>query len=339
VLKKRLTLVVLLAALLACPTPQVWADTANPETILSLAPGNRPEGIAVHQTGDVFVGNRQVGGTVTSNEILKITPDGNTAMFAALPDTNASAEGLLGLTVDRVGRVYAALVSLDGNHGIWRVSRDGTRAQLLPGSSDIAFPNALTFDPAGNLYVTDSFDGAIWRARPGKAFIRWVADEFLEPLPFDPFGDPLPGANGIAFFPPDILYVANTEQGLIARVRIDPDGSAGTVEALTPAFAVPVVDGIAVDAHGQIYGVLPAFSVLQTSPLVRIDPDTGAVTAIVAEVVGASAFDKPLSLTFAGGRWGVKAVFVTNGDLPVFPGGPGPGVVKVDIGVPGFPVR
>jgi sugar lactone lactonase YvrE len=177
-------------------------------------------------------------------------------MFAALPDTNASAEGLLGLTVDRVGRVYAAVVSLAGNHGIWRVR-----------------------------------------------------------------------------------YVANTEQGVIARVRINPDGSAGTVEALTPAFAVPVVDGIAVDAHGQIYGVLPAFSVLQTSPLVRIDPDTGAVTAIVAEVVGASAFDKPLSLTFAGGRWGVKAVFVTNGDLPVFPGGPGPGVVKVDTGVPGFPVR
>jgi sugar lactone lactonase YvrE len=339
VLKKRLTLMVLLAALLACPTPQVWADTASPETVLSLAPGNSPEGIAVHQTGDVFVGNRLVGGTVTLNDILRITPDGNVAMFATLPDTNASAEGLLGLTADPIGRVYAALVALDGNHGIWRVSRDGKRTELLPGSPDIVFPNALTFDRTGNLYVTDSFGGAIWRARPGESFTRWVADALFEPLPSDPFGFPVPGANGIAFFPPDILYVANTEQSLIAKVRIKPDGSAGTVEAVTSAFAVPTVDGIAVDAHGQIYGVLPGFALLQTSPLVRIDPGTGAVTGIVAEVVGASAFDTPLSLAFGGGRWGVKAVLVTNGDLPEVPGGPGPGVVKVDVGVPGFPVR
>jgi sugar lactone lactonase YvrE len=339
VLKKRLTLMVLLAALLACPTPQVWADTASPETVLSLAPGNSPEGIAVHQTGDVFVGNRLVGGTVTLNDILRITPDGNVAMFATLPDTNASAEGLLGLTVDPIGRVYATLVALDGNHGIWRVSRDGKRTELLPGSPDIVFPNALTFDRTGNLYVTDSFGGAIWRARPGESFTRWVADALFEPLPSDPFGFPVPGANGIAFFPPDILYVANTEQGLIAKVRIKPDGSAGTVEAVTSAFAVPTVDGIAVDTHGQIYGVLPGFALFQTSPLVTIDPGTGAVTGIVAEGVGASAFDTPLSLAFGGGRWGVKAVLVTNGDLPVVPGGPGPGVVKVDVGVPGFPVR
>lgn len=338
-MKIQLILIVLLASLLDCPTPAAWAETAIPETVLSLAPGNRPEGIAVNRTGDVFVGNRLIGGTVTFNDILRITPDGNAAVFAALPDTNASAEGLLGLTVDARGRVYAALVALDGNHGIWRVSRDGTRTELLPGSRDIVFPNALTFDRTGNLYVTDSFGGAIWRARPGGSFTRWVADALFEPLPSDPFGGPLPGANGIAFFPPDILYVANTEQSLIARVRIEPDGSAGAVEAVTSAFAVPTVDGIAVDAHGQIYGVLPGFSLLQTSPLVRIDPGTGAVTAIVTEVVGASAFDTPLSLAFGGGRWGVKTVLVTNGDLPVVPGGPGPGVVKVDVGVPGFPVR
>jgi sugar lactone lactonase YvrE len=339
VISKRLGLMLLSGVLLGCVAPGVWADSGDTETILSFAPGNRPEGIAVHPAGDVFVGNRQVGGSVTINEILRLTPDGNTAVFAGLPDTSAAAEGLLGLAVDPAGHVYGALVSFDGNHGIWRVSRDGTRTDLLPGSSDIVFPNALAFDRAGNLYVTDSFGGAIWRARPGESFTRWVADGLLEPLPSDPFGSPLPGANGIAFFPPDTLYVANTERGLVASVRIDPDGSAGPVAAVTPAFAVPTVDGIAVDVHGRVYGLLPGFALLQVSPLVSIDPGTGAVTAIVTDAADTSAFDTPLSLAFGGGRWGVKAVLVTNGDLPVVPGGPGPGVVRVEVGVPGFPVR
>lgn len=338
-MSKRLGSLLLSGVLLGCVAPGVWADSGETEAILSFAPGNLPEGIAVHQAGNVFVGNRQVGGTVTINEILRITPDGSTAVFARLPDTSADAEGLLGLAVDPVGHVYAALVSFDGNHGIWRMSRDGTRTDLLPGSRDIVFPNALAFDRAGNLYATDSFGGAIWRARPGESFTRWAADALLEPLPSDPFGSPLPGANGIAFFPPDTLYVANTERGLVARLRIEADGSAGTVAAVTPAFAVPTVDGIAVDVHGRVYGLLPGFALFEVSPLVSIDPGTGDVSAVVTDAADISAFDTPLSLAFGNGRWGVKAVLVTNGDLPVVPGGPGPGVIRVEVGVVGFPVR
>lgn len=338
-MRRRLAFVALSCALIGGPTLQTQAAVGDTEFVLSLATGNRPEGIAVHQTGYVFVGNRRVGGMMTFNEILKITSDGNTVVFAGLPNTSAGAEGLLGLTVGPVGNIYAALVSFDSNHGVWKVSRDGTRTELLPGSSAIVFPNALAFDRKGNLYVTDSFGGAIWRARPGEPFVRWIADALLEPLPTDPFGSPVPGANGIAFFPPDILYVANTEQSLIAKVRINPDGSAGTVEAITVPFAVPTIDGIAVDVHGQIYGVLPGFSLVESSPIVRIDPVTGAVTAMVSDFVASTAFDTPLSLAFAGGRLGVMTVLMTNGDLPIAPGGPGPGVVKVNVGVPGYPVR
>ena len=167
----------------------------------------------------------------------------------------------------------------------------------------------------------------------------WVAHELLEPLPDDPFGFPVPGANGIAFYPPDILYVANTERGLIAMVRIQPDGSAGAVEAVTPHFAVPTVDGIAMDVHGDIHALLPGFALVGSSPLVRIDPGTGAVTPTVTEAVDVSMFDTPLSLASGRGPWGVTTVLVTNGDLPVVEGGPGPGVVQVEVGVPGFPVR
>lgn len=141
--------------------------------------------------------------------------------------------------------------------------------------------------------MTDSFGGAIWRSRRGEPFSLWVADPLLEPLVDDPFGFPLPGANGIAFYPPDNLYVANTERGLIARVRIERNGSAGPVEAATAPFAVPTVDGIAMDVHGQIHAALPGFSLFGASPLVSIDPATGAVTPTVVNPVDITRFDTP----------------------------------------------
>ncbi|HUE87166.1 MAG TPA: hypothetical protein VMO26_13910 [Vicinamibacterales bacterium] len=290
------------------------------------------------RNGQLFVGNRQVGATAVVNEILRIHPDGTAHVFATLPDSSPQAQGLLGLTVNPTGNLYAALASFDANHGVWRVSRDATEIQRVPGSEAIGFPNALTFDPRGNLYVTDSFRGAIWRAPRGGPFSLWIEDPLLAPLPHDPFGSPLPGANGIAFYPPDVLYIANTERSLIASVRIESDGTAAPVKAVTAPFAVPTVDGVAMDVHGQIHAVLPGFALLQASPLVRIDPATGAVTPTVINPLDMSRFDTPLSLVFGGGRWDVRTVLVTNGDLPVVPGGPGPGVVQVDVGVSGFPI-
>jgi hypothetical protein len=309
--------------------------TYDLRTVLTLSAGNRPEGIAVHPTGLVFVGNRRVGGPVTGNEILRISPDGTTTVFATLPSSVAGTEGLLGLAVDPGGDVYAAFASFDDNHGVWRVSRDGTSLERLPGSSSIVFPNGLAFDRNGSLYVSDSFGGAIWRSETGAPFTRWVEDPLLLPLPTDPFGIPLPGANGLAFEAPDTLYVANTEQGLIARVRIERDGGSGAVEAVTMPFAVPTVDGIAMDIRGHIYAVIPGFSLLQSSPLVKVDPRSGAVNPVVTDPVAAGSFDTPLSVAFGAGQWGARTVLVTNGDLPVVSGGAGPGVVQLDVGVPG----
>ena len=319
-------------------TATASAAISDVRTVLALPADSRPEGIAVHPTGLVFVGNRRVGGPVTTNEILRISPDGTTSVFATLPSSDAEAEGLLGLAVDPVGDVYAAFASFDHNHGVWRVSRDGTSLERLPGSSSIVFPNALTFDRNGSLYVSDSFGGAIWRSERGAPFTRWVADPLLLPLATDPFGVPLPGANGLAFEAPDTLYVANTERGLIARVRIERDGRPGAVEAMTMPFAVPTVDGIAMDIRGHIYAVIPGFALLQSSPLVRVDPRSGAVHPVVTDPVAAGSFDTPLSVAFGAGQWGVRTVLVTNGDLPVVSGGAGPGVVQVDVGVPGMPV-
>ncbi len=311
------------------------------DLILSLPVGENPEGIALDQPGNIYVGNRRTDGAVRVNEILRITRDGTVSVFATLPAAVPEAEGVLGLATDPIGNVYAAYVTNDPTtQGVYRISRNGS-VMRLAGSEVISFANALAFDARGNLYVTDSFTGTVWRFGPGGTAELWVQDLLLEPLPEDPFGFPVPGANGIAFYPPNHLYVANTEKGLIAHIPIElQGGNAGTPELAAAGFALLTIDGIAVDTQGDIHGVVPGFTILGTSPLIRVNLITGEVTPTVFEASEVAKFDVPLSLAFGMGVRDRKSVFVTNGDLPLPgnpPGSPGPRVVQVGVGVPGFP--
>src|SRR5260370_35544173 len=55
--------------------------------------------------------------------------------------------------------------------------------------------NALTFDDVGNVYVSDSFLGLIWRSDlAGHSVTRWIDDPLLRTTGFPPFG-----ANGLNF--------------------------------------------------------------------------------------------------------------------------------------------
>jgi sugar lactone lactonase YvrE len=309
------------------------------KTILSLPIGDNPEGIALDKRGNIYVSNRRTEGAGRVNEILRITRHGNVSVFATLPASVPEAEGVLGLTTDRKGNVYAALVTNDPTtQGVYRIRRNGS-VEHLPGSEVISFANSLAFDKHRNLYVTDSFVGSVWRIGRDGVVELWVQDELLEPLPEDPLGFPVPGANGIAFYPPNHLYVANTEKGLIAHIPIERHGgNAGTPEIVAEGWDLFTIDGIAVDKQGNIHGVVPGFTILGTLPHVRVNPTTGVVTPTVIEPGDIDKFDVPLSLAFGKGR-DKKSVFVTNGDLPL-PGNPlgdpGPGVVQVGVGVRGL---
>jgi sugar lactone lactonase YvrE len=335
-------------------------------SILRLPPGDHPEGVAVDRRGNVYVSNRRFVGSLRQAEVLRIDPDNRATVVARLPDTaDPRGNGVLGLVTDRDGNVYAALDSRDpASRGVWRIDAEEPQAERLAGSEQMTFPNALTFDATGNLYATDSETGAIWRFRldrsPEPAL--WAQDELLAPFPFDPFGIPLPtgelqplelpGANGIAFFPPNHLYVANTEKALVVHVPIKANGGAGQArivageavpsdsEAWLPDPRLWTIDGIAMDAHGDIYGVIPASPVisqvsgLSLTPLVRIHAASGEVCAVRTDP---GAFHIPLSLAFGRGARDRSSVFVTNSALfaELFPG-PGPGMIRAEAGGPGF---
>jgi sugar lactone lactonase YvrE len=308
---------------------QASADS-HAEVVIEYDPAANefPEGIAVDKPGNVYVSLDELG------QIRKISPDGSESLFVDFGES-----GLVGLAVDALGNVYAARnTGNPATHGVWQISRGGV-GERLPGSEQIIFPNSLAFDKRGNLYVTETYsvdedgnfiDGAVWRIPPGGSAELWIRHPFLAGVNFPDIPFPFPlGANGIAYRH-GTIYVANTEKAHVVRIPILKDGSAGIPEIITDAFdELFVLDGIALDVHGNIYAL-----VIAQSKLVRIDPSDGSITTLATANDG---LDFPASLAFGTGKGNRKSVFITNFAIGP-PGGAGPGVVKIDVGIPGLPV-
>jgi sugar lactone lactonase YvrE len=301
------------------------------ETILTLTRlSDLPEGIAVNHRGDIFIGNRRLVGERRISEILRIAPDNTVSVFATLGPATGDVDGsVLGLAMDPDGTLYAAFPSGDpASHGVWRIGRDRGMARL-PGSDAMLTPNALAFDTRGNLHVSDSRDGTIWRFPRRGPGALWLRHPLLAPAPGF-------GANGIAFVPPGTLFVANTDQALIARVPIRPDGSPGRPEVAAAGFELLLVDGLAADVHGDLHAAIVGSTIFATAPVVRIDPRTGTITPSTVE---ADRFDFPTSLAFGTGR-NRKSVYVVNAGLfPEDRPEAAPSVVRVGVGVPGAPIH
>jgi sugar lactone lactonase YvrE len=303
------------------------------ETVIDLKPLiDLPEGIAIDQSGTIFISNRRLKGDLRVSEVLQITPDNRISVLVTLdPAVPNGAAGVTGLAVGSHGEVYAALASSHPEtHGVWRIGRGGS-AERLAGSQQIAFPNALAFDARGNLYVTDTQGGAVWRFPPQGEGNLWIRHELLAPGAFGL------GANGIAFVPPNQLFVANTDRALIARIPIEPGGRPGKPKVAAKSFELLTIDGLAADAHGNLHAVIALSEVLGIAPLVRVNPETGEIKSESAEV---GRFDFPTSLTFGAGTRDPKSIYVVNSGLfPEDRPDAAPGVVRVGLPSPGLSVR
>ena len=110
--------------------------------------------------------------------------------------------------------------------------------------------NVLTFDTAGNGYVSDSFNGTIWKVPShGGGYTVWrhgpAARAGMGLTP--PFA-----ANGVEFNNErNILFVADTAFHQIMQIPVNPDGSAGTAKILVTGINAP--DGIMIDRDDNIW--------------------------------------------------------------------------------------
>ncbi len=346
------TTAIVLIVGLAVAIPAYALSVGEVEVAFHLDPGEHPEGIAFDGDGNLYFGNRTDTPAGYASTLVRIKPGKDPETIASFAVSPLGTPSLLGLTTDQDGDVYAALVG-GPDHGVWRVSSNGKHKTRIPGSENIAFPNALTFDAQGNLYVTDSgpvvhpVGGGIWRlARGASAFELWTDHVSLSPIDEGASSTSLfPGANGIAFRAPDTLYVANSERNLLLRVGIEADGSAATPEVIA---GVPFPDGIAVDIEGQVHVALPGHAILplvtglpiRFPPLIVVNPDTGVWTG-TTDAAYDDLFDVPLSIAFDTRPGRRTHLYATNGDLAIapFPIGTGPRLTRADVGVRGYPLR
>lgn len=304
---------------LAVASGQVtWVRIYNPDA------GEFPEGIAVDNQGNVFVSMAQIG------QIRKISPDGTETLFYQLP----AGAALTGLAVDAPGNVYVGVFGRGADPGgVWRIDRDGESASRLPGTEKIFLPNGLAFDKQGNLYVTDTYvrgsmppAGAIWRIpRLGDAQL-WLQDSALLGGLGQVPGYPPLGANGIAFRH-NRLYVTSTEKGLITQVPVLPDGTAGDLGVVAQGPELFMIDGIALDVHGTIYAAL-----IGQNRVVAVNPASGSVAQLAGPDDGV---DGPASLAFGTGNGERQSLYFTNYAII---SRAHPGVLKMDVGVPGMPL-
>lgn len=247
------------------------------DTFAVLPEGVRfPEGIAVNPAnGDIYVGTFDGG---AQNKVLRYNRHGH-----LVGQRDFGTAPLLGLEFDRIHKkVYVTSVGdfVGGASKIQRIGADLDGASLkdvatIPGigapaprtagnpdgSSDtITFgsgarvPNAMTFDSLGNLYVSDSFQGAIFKiAKPESCSLPCTAvaishDPLLATAGFPPFG-----ANGLALSQDEkTLFIANTGDDRI--LKLDLTKPALSTDAVSIfAESINGADGITFDKHGLLW--------------------------------------------------------------------------------------
>ena len=146
---------------------------------------SNPAGVAVDDSGDVFVADTSNGA------IRKISPNGSvTTLAGSTPSGSADGVGRAakfhlpyGVAVDKSGHLY---VSDDGNNTIRKIAPDGTVTTWagLAGGSGHAdgtgtvarfhYPSGVALDSTGNLFVADCLSHTIRKISPEGVVSTWA---------------------------------------------------------------------------------------------------------------------------------------------------------------------
>lgn len=291
------------------------------------------EGITVDKVGNIFVSNSPDG------ELWKIAPGAaEPEVFGAIEGINPGEGdlGLIGLAVDAPGNVYGTVVSFTNPaaNGVWKFDRRTGEATKAPGSEAILLANAIAFDKRGNMYVTDSALGAVYRIpKPGGPAELWVQDSTLEGTGILGVGIDI-GANGIAYRQ-GALYVSNTEQGSIVKIPVRPNGNAGAPSVVVQDEAIFGIDGIAFDVRGDIYAAVIAQSAVR-----KINRGSNTFETLGEGGPGSPVLDTS-SVAFGTGKGKRSTLYAVNFGVfsqADFDPDPRPAILEFDVGVAGMPL-
>jgi sugar lactone lactonase YvrE len=265
----------MIGALATAPAGAWTRGEVDTLAVLPAATGS-VEGLTVGPDGNVYVptfGFNTTGALSGSPVLFVISPSGSIVRQVTI--RNASPH-ILGL---RFNPATGVLWVLDfGSGNVLAVNPHSGGTSVLAGPIPGSGLNALTFDKAGNGYVSDSFNGTIWKIPThGGSFATWKNDALLgngSGTLTPPFG-----ANGVEFSNDGkTLFVANTAFHQLVQIAVNSDGSAGAASIFITGINAP--DGIAVDPRGNIW-----VCANQEDEIVVVDP-TGKVIAKLGDFNG-----------------------------------------------------
>ena len=279
-------------------------DRGKVETFATLPPGHaNPEGLTVGPHGDVYVTTFAVTGAGAGKEGQLFVFDKRGRLKRQV-SIAGSSNLLLGLAFHP--DTHELLVIDFGKARVLRVNPHSGASSVFMTVTGAAGLNALNFDGAGNVCVSDSFQGIIWKTgKHGGAGTIWVQDDLLKPNGTPPFG-----ANGLQFNSDEsALFVANTSTDQIIRIPVSA-GVPGKPEVFVNS--VNGADGLFLDEDDNLW-----VAANQADEIVVIDK-TGRVIAKLGDFGGLDQRDAPSGLLFpASPAMSDGYVYVTNLSLDI----------------------
>jgi sugar lactone lactonase YvrE len=338
-------LLVLMLTIVAVLTPQpVLAGQPAVGVVTNFGPNlaavcPQPEGIAIDPTGNLYAASfafKPVANICVENR------SGQLVDVIPVPAGKAGVTSLLGELFEPSQGLYVVDFANGAptNGRLLRINVQTHAVTVL--ATGFQAPNAIAQDRHRNLFVSDSFLGAIFKVAPDGSSNRvWIQDPRLLP---QPGGSPPFGANGVAFDRDQrFLYVATTSDSKIYRIPVQKDGSAGAMQLFASGAAIDAsqhttealhgADGIMFDVRGNLY--VCANSAQHPAPglpgeLQVLSPDAQLVARY--DGVGSNDLDFPASLVFH-----ERALYLTN--LSLDTGGANSKLSVVGVPFPGLPLR
>jgi sugar lactone lactonase YvrE len=254
-------------------TPAAAWERTKAEVFAVLPDGSTgSEGIAVGSDGNVYVttfGFNSQGAVAGAGQLYVYNDNGKLLRHVSIA---GSTSHLLGMAFHP--STHVLLVIDFGAAKVLAVDPvTGTSSMFMTVTGGAGL-NALTFDNSGNVYVSDSFQGIIWKTgASGGAGTAWVTDPLLATTGVPPFG-----ANGLGFNKAgNALFVANTGNDTIVRIPVTA-GTPGAPQVFVNS--INGADGLILDQQDNIW-----VAANQADEIVILDP-TGKVIAKLGDFDG-----------------------------------------------------
>lgn len=255
--------------------------------------------------------------SITASEDLAFDTEGNLigANDSTIFKSTYSGERSFFVSLNfRAGMRYSAggdlMVNDDNNGRLVRIDSVGNKIPVLSG---LSYPNGITAGLDGYMYLTEHNARRVRRVHPTTGEFTIIDDGTID------------SPNGITFNEDyTALYIGGFNGiGTIYKLPIDAEGNPGTIVPFVTDVGTGWLDGLAVDACGNLYVCDYGASIVY-----RISPDGGTVTPII-DASGAMTYMPNLQWGSGLGGWDRGKLYIPEGWTH--------GVFEVDIGVPSKP--